>query len=210
MQKTENIQNHEVSNGRATAQGDAIHRKYERLKLGRSQAYSRSCDLCSQWLRKLVCCTWLQLQTTPWTCRESCTAVHSVCTVPYGGARVAFTLSDSQPLFLSKRRPCTSLAARSQAVLLMIWGSHSGGNVVYRRFGESSPPYSRLKIKLSKKPAWSREKRKLVPCLVWPLTLKMEANFPSETSFDFQLLQDVIGAGTMQLVKRLTMGWTTE
>jgi hypothetical protein len=37
-------QNHPNPNVRAIGQGEAIHRKYKRLKLGGSQAYHRSSD----------------------------------------------------------------------------------------------------------------------------------------------------------------------
>jgi hypothetical protein len=38
------IQNHQNPNVRAIGEGEAIHRKYKRLKLGNGQAYHRSSD----------------------------------------------------------------------------------------------------------------------------------------------------------------------
>jgi hypothetical protein len=42
--QAEVIQNHPNPNVRAIGQGEAIHRKYKRLKLGGGQAYHRSSD----------------------------------------------------------------------------------------------------------------------------------------------------------------------
>jgi hypothetical protein len=42
--QAEIIQNHPNPNVRAIGQGEAIHRKYKRLKLGGGQAYHRSSD----------------------------------------------------------------------------------------------------------------------------------------------------------------------
>jgi hypothetical protein len=42
--QAEVIQNHPNPNVRAIRQGEAIHRKYKRLKLGGGQAYHRSSD----------------------------------------------------------------------------------------------------------------------------------------------------------------------
>jgi hypothetical protein len=43
-QLSEVIQNHENEHVRSTGQGEARHRKYNRLKLGGGQAYDRSSD----------------------------------------------------------------------------------------------------------------------------------------------------------------------
>jgi hypothetical protein len=43
-QQPEVIQNHENANVRNTGQGEAWHRKYNRLKLGGDQAHDRSSD----------------------------------------------------------------------------------------------------------------------------------------------------------------------
>jgi hypothetical protein len=43
-QQAERVQNHENEHVRNTGQGETIHRKYKRLKLGGGQAYDRSSD----------------------------------------------------------------------------------------------------------------------------------------------------------------------
>jgi hypothetical protein len=44
MSQAEVILNHESSNVRGTGYGEAVRRKYKRLKLGGGQAYDRSAD----------------------------------------------------------------------------------------------------------------------------------------------------------------------
>jgi hypothetical protein len=44
LQQAEAIQNHENANVRNIGQGEAQHRKYERLKVGGGQTYDRSGD----------------------------------------------------------------------------------------------------------------------------------------------------------------------
>jgi hypothetical protein len=79
--QTEVIQNHENSDFRDIGKGEALHRKYQRLKLGCDRAYDRSSDQIAvvtwatwvrawsavpslDWQRPCICCAYIRTGVT--------------------------------------------------------------------------------------------------------------------------------------------------